>query len=103
MITILTLGALIGGDYILSSQVKGALEVTVTERTTTVFLDGNVDVAVEVVISNSHWLSAKLTGATLTTYIGGFRVGSETIESLTVEGNSETTLVYNPEENWAHV
>ena len=36
ILAILALGALIGGDYILSSQVKGALEVEVRERSTTV-------------------------------------------------------------------
>jgi hypothetical protein len=95
--------ALVGGDYILSSQVKGALEVEVRERTTAVYIDGNVEVEVEVVITNNHNLAARLSGATLTTYISGYRVGSETIETLTVDGNSEVTLIFHPKENWAEV
>jgi hypothetical protein len=99
----LAITALVGGDYILSLQVKDALEVEVTDRTTTVFIDGSVEAVVEVVITNNHSLPAKLTGATLTTYIGGNQVGSETIERLVVDGNSEVTLIYHPEEDWAEV
>ena len=99
----MVLGALVGGGYLLSSQVKGALDVKVTERTTTVFLDGRVDVEVKVVITNNHNLAAKLSGATLTTYIGGNRVGSETLEQLTIKGNSETIIIFNVEENWSEV
>jgi hypothetical protein len=99
----LAVAALVGGDYVLSSQVRGALEVEVRERTMAVYLDGRVDVEVEVVITNNHKTAAKLSGATLTTYIGGNRVGSETVEPLTVEGNSEVTLVFRPVENWSQV
>ena len=100
---IMVLGALVVGDYVLSSQVKGALDVKVTERTTTVFVDGRVDVEVEVVITNNHNLDAKLRDATLVTYIGGNRVGSETLEQLTIKGNSETIIFFNVEENWSAV
>jgi hypothetical protein len=103
ILVIMVLGALVVGDYVLSSQVKGALDVKVTERTTTVFLDGRVNVEVEVVITNNHNLDTKLRDATLTTYIGGNRVGLETLEQLTIKGNSETIIIFNVKENWSEV
>jgi hypothetical protein len=99
VLVILVLGTLVGGDYVLSSQVKGVLDVRVKERSTMISEDGKVEVEIEVIIANSHSFDARLSGATLTTYLDGERVASEDLEPITVGGNSEKTIIIKVQED----
>ncbi len=103
LLVIAVLVVSLGGDLYLSAQASRSIDVTVTGRINTQLVDDNAQASIRLVVKNNSPLPVRMVDAKLTTFYGGFNLGSTTLEPFTVGGRSEKTLIVMVQENWSQV